>query len=38
MEAGQSGHCSVRKFAFVLDNFVSTFDSDGFVSRVFRQQ
>ena len=25
-------------FAFVLENLVSTFDLDGLVSRVFRQQ
>ena len=24
MKAGQSGRCSVREFAFVLDNLVST--------------
>ena len=38
MEAGQSGLCSDRKFPFFLDNLVSTFDYDGLVSRVFRQQ
>ena len=26
------------KFAFVLDNLVSTFDYDGLVNRVFKQQ
>ena len=38
MKAGQNGRCSDREFAFVLDNLVSTFDWDGLVSRVFRQQ
>ena len=38
MKAGQSGRCSDREFAFVLDNLVSTIKKDGLVSRVFRQQ
>ena len=38
MKAGQSGRCSDREFAFVLDNLVSTFDEEGFVRRVFKQQ
>ena len=35
MKAGQSGHCSDREFAFVLDNLVCTFNWDGLFSRVF---
>ena len=38
MKAGQSGRCSDREFAFVLDNLVSTINYDGLFSRVFRQQ
>ena len=38
MKAGQSGRCSDREFAFVLDNLVSTINKDGIVNRVFRQQ
>ena len=36
MKAGQSGRCSDREFAFVLDNLVSTINKDGLVSKVFR--
>ena len=38
MKAGQSGRCSDREFAFVLDNLVSTINKDEIVSRVLRQQ
>ena len=38
MKAGQSGRCSDREIAFVLDDFVSTINEDGLVSRVSRQQ
>ena len=38
MKAGQSGRCSDREFAFVLDNLVSTIDYDGLVSWGFKQQ
>ena len=38
MKAGQSGRCSDREFAFVLDNLVSTINQDGLVNKVFRQQ
>ena len=38
MKAGQSGRCSEREFAFVLDNLVSTINKDALFSRVFRQQ
>ena len=34
MKAGQSGRCSDREFAFVLDNLASTIDKDQLVSRV----
>ena len=34
MKAGQSGRCSDREFAFVLDNLVSTINWDGLASRV----
>ena len=38
VKAGESGRCSDREFAFVLDNLVSTINKDGLFSRVFRQQ
>ena len=34
MKAGQSGRCSDREFAFVLDNLVGSINTDGLVSRV----
>ena len=37
MKAGQSGRCSDREFAFVLDRRVSTSDWDGLFSSVFKQ-
>ena len=38
MNAGQSGSCSDREFAFVLDNLVSTVNQDVLVGRVFIKQ
>ena len=35
MKAGQSGRCSDREFAFVLDNLVSTINEDVLFSRDF---